>query len=264
MSDAASYNLQLSTISSSVTYTTTDTTYRVNGLAKLTNYTWKVEAINAGGTSYYTGGFTFTTVPAAPAAPSLLAPASAAAGVNRAARFIWRSSLNANKYRLQIASGQCVCHCRDRYAGPRYDGSACNSAGWRTLTTTGVSMPRITAAPVHGRQPSCSRPERSLQSKRSVGVPTVFEMYQNYPNPFNPSTVIRYDVPSTANVKVVIYDILGREVNTLVNGALVAGRYNVTWNASGLATGVYIYRMEAAPADGSKAFTSVKKLLLMK
>lgn len=89
--NAASYNLQLSTITSSVTYTTTDTMYRVNGLAKLTNYTWKVEAINAGGTSFYTGASSFTTVPAAPVAPSLVAPASAAAGVNRAARFIWQT-----------------------------------------------------------------------------------------------------------------------------------------------------------------------------
>ncbi|MBK7257737.1 MAG: hypothetical protein IPI01_08040 [Ignavibacteriae bacterium] len=53
-------------------------------------------------------------------------------------------------------------------------------------------------------------------------------------------TIIRYDVPANADVKIVIYDILGREVNTLVNGVQVAGRYSITWNASGLATGVYL------------------------
>jgi hypothetical protein len=263
VSGAASYNLQLSTISSSVTYTTTDTTYRVNGLAKLTNYTWKVEAINAGGTSFYTGAFSFTTVPAAPASPSLLAPASAAAGVNRATRFVWRSSLNANKYRLQIGLD-----------------NAFVTVVTDTLvldTTAVLAKPllantdyywRLNAQNFGGAGAWSSAQLFSTGTVLAVeepeGVPTVFEMYQNYPNPFNPSTVIRYDVPSNANVKVVIYDILGREVNTLVNGALVAGRYNVTWNASGLATGVYIYRMEAAPADGSKSFTSVKKLLLVK
>lgn len=96
------------------------------------------------------------------------------------------------------------------------------------------------------------------------GLPEGYALRQNYPNPFNPSTIIRYDVPATASVKIVIFDILGREVVTLTDGIQVAGRYNITWNASGVATGVYVYRMEARPADGSKAFTSVKKLLLMK
>ena len=97
-----------------------------------------------------------------------------------------------------------------------------------------------------------------------AGIPEAFNLMQNYPNPFNPSTNIRYDVPTSAKVKIVIYDILGREVSTLMDGVQVAGRYVTTWNASGLATGVYIYRMEASPQDGSSIFTSVKKLLLVK
>ena len=103
-----------------------------------------------------------------------------------------------------------------------------------------------------------------LDVEEAEGVPTAFEMYQNYPNPFNPSTIIAYDIPTNAKVKIVIYDVLGREVVTLMDGIQVAGRYNVTWNASGLATGVYIYRMEAAPENGASAFTAVKKLLLVK
>ena len=84
---AASYNLQVATVSATNTYATTDTTYRLNNLAKLTNYTWKVEAINAGGTSYYTGTFAFTTIIAAPAVPAAVTPASAAANVDRLTRF---------------------------------------------------------------------------------------------------------------------------------------------------------------------------------
>jgi hypothetical protein len=261
--NAASYNLQLSTITSSVTYTTTDTMYRVNGLAKLTNYTWKVEAINAGGTSFYTGASSFTTVPAAPAAPSLVAPASAAAGVNRATRFVWKPSLNANKYRLQIATDNAF---------------ASVVADTLVLDTTAVLAKALLEntdyywrvnAQNYGGAGAWSAAQlfttgTVLDVEEVEGVPTTFEMYQNYPNPFNPSTIIRYDVPANADVKIVIYDILGREVNTLVNGVQVAGRYSITWNASGLATGVYIYRMEGRPADGAKAFTSVKKLLLMK
>jgi hypothetical protein len=264
VANAASYNLQLSTISSSVTYATTDTMFRVNGLAKLTNYTWKVEAINAGGTSYYTGTSSFTTVPAVPASPQLLLPASAAAGVNRAARFTWRASLNANKYRLQIGLD-------NAFTPPLV-------ADTLVLDTTAVlATPlaintdyywRLNAQNYGGAGvwggPQLFTTGTVLAVDVEEGVPGQFALEQNYPNPFNPSTVIRYDVPKAAQVKITIYDILGREVTTLVNGTVVAGRFNATWNATGLATGVYIYRMEGRPADGGEAFSAVKKLLLMK
>ena len=263
VSGADSYNLQLSTISSTATYSTTDTTYRVNNLAKLTNYTWKVEAINGGGTSYYTGAFAFTTVPAVPAAPALVTPASAAAGVNRATRFVWRASVNANKYRLQVATDNAF---------------ATVVTDTLVLDTTAVLAKPLAAnadyywrinAQNFGGEGAWSANQlfttgTLLAVEEEIVIPTTYEMYQNYPNPFNPSTIIRYDVPATASVKIVIFDILGREVVTLTDGIQVAGRYNITWNASGVATGVYVYRMEARPADGSKSFTSVKKLLLMK
>jgi len=263
VANAASYNLQLSTVTATTIYSTTDTVYRVNGLAKLTNYTWKVEAINAGGSGYYTSTFAFTTVPAAPAAPSLVAPASAAASVNRACRFIWKSSVNANKYRLQVGLDNAFATVvtdtlvLDTTAVLAKPLDANTDYYWRTNAQNygGASAWSSAQLFTTGTVLAVEEPE---------GVPTVFEMYQNYPNPFNPSTIIRYDVPANANVKIVIYDILGREITTLVNGVQVAGKYNVTWNASGLATGVYIYRMEARPENGSSAFTNVKKLLLMK
>jgi hypothetical protein len=87
---------------------------------------------------------------------------------------------------------------------------------------------------------------------------------QNYPNPFNPSTTISFDVPKSAHVNIVIYDVLGRVVTTLVDEVKPANRYHVVWNASNVSTGVYFYRMTAKSTDGSGDFTSVKKLLLMK
>jgi hypothetical protein len=63
---------------------------------------------------------------------------------------------------------------------------------------------------------------------------------------------------------VVIFDVLGREVATLINGVQPAGRYNAVWNASRMATGMYVYRMEAQAVDGSGSFNAVKKLILMK
>ena len=81
---------------------------------------------------------------------------------------------------------------------------------------------------------------------------------QNFPNPFNPSTTINYQIPKDGMVTIKIYDILGREIRTLVNEYKPAGRYNITFNASNLASGVYIYQLK------SGSFVASKKLVLMK
>ena len=89
-------------------------------------------------------------------------------------------------------------------------------------------------------------------------IPNKFELYQNFPNPFNPSTVIKYDLPKQSRVKLVVYDILGREVVTLVDEMKQAGRYSLTWNANHHASGVYIFRLQAG------YYSATKKLLLIK
>jgi hypothetical protein len=89
-------------------------------------------------------------------------------------------------------------------------------------------------------------------------IPNKFSLEQNYPNPFNPTTNIKFAIPSTGLVKLVIFDILGREVETLVNEVKVAGNYTVDFNASALSSGVYFYRIEAGN------FTMTKKMLLVK
>jgi len=95
--------------------------------------------------------------------------------------------------------------------------------------------------------------------------PTVYALRQNYPNPFNPTTTIEYTIVGTGgtrlganHVKLVVYDILGRQVATLVNDTQRAGTYKVTWNAGGLASGVYFYRLTAG------SFVDTKRLLLLK
>jgi hypothetical protein len=92
----------------------------------------------------------------------------------------------------------------------------------------------------------------------SVDVPQQYELGQNYPNPFNPSTTIRYNLPQNSMVTLKVYDILGKEVATLVNEMKSAGSYEINFNALHLASGTYIYRIQA---DG---FTQTKKMMLMK
>jgi hypothetical protein len=89
-------------------------------------------------------------------------------------------------------------------------------------------------------------------------IPESFSISQNYPNPFNPSTKIKFALPSTENVKIIIYDIAGRQVKELLNQNLTAGTHTVDFDASDLASGTYIYRINAGN------FVESKKMLLLK
>jgi hypothetical protein len=101
-----------------------------------------------------------------------------------------------------------------------------------------------------------------LNSSISVGVPEKFELTQNYPNPFNPVTKITFAIPNDSRVTLKIYDITGREVKTLINSeVMTADWYTREFSSSGLASGVYFYRLTA---DGINKYTAVKKMMLIK
>ena len=89
-------------------------------------------------------------------------------------------------------------------------------------------------------------------------IPQHLSLSQNYPNPFNPSTSLAFDLPRTSIVTLKIYNMLGEEVATLVSDRLSAGSYSYEWDASSLASGVYIYRLEA------EGFVQTRKMILMK
>jgi len=104
----------------------------------------------------------------------------------------------------------------------------------------------------------------SSKGNEPKNIPLVYKISQNYPNPFNPVTKINYDLPKDSKVKIIIYDILGREVKRLVNNELkTAGSYIVDFNASNYASGVYFYRIEAEELNGNK-FVDSKKMVLIK
>jgi hypothetical protein len=89
-------------------------------------------------------------------------------------------------------------------------------------------------------------------------IPTGYALHQNYPNPFNPSTVISYQIPTSAFVRLRVFDVLGNEVASLINKEQHAGYYNVTFNANNLTSGIYFYRLEAGN------YSETKKLILIK
>jgi hypothetical protein len=97
----------------------------------------------------------------------------------------------------------------------------------------------------------------SVEKNGSI-IPGRFVLYQNYPNPFNPSTTISYDLPARSHVTLKIFNLLGQEVATLVDGDAEAGRHLMQWNAGRLASGVYFYRLQAGK------FVENKKMILLK
>jgi len=89
-------------------------------------------------------------------------------------------------------------------------------------------------------------------------IPLVYALYQNYPNPFNPKTLIEYDLPEESEVTLKVYNTLGQEVVTLVSGKYPAGSYKLTWDATNLASGVYLYRLHAGE------YVETRKVVLLR
>ncbi len=100
--------------------------------------------------------------------------------------------------------------------------------------------------------------EYSKEIEAIAAAPTVFALSQNYPNPFNPSTVINYSIASASHVVLKVYDLLGKEIATLVNESMEPGNHTATFEASLLSSGVYFYRLDAG------AYSDVKRLSIMK
>jgi hypothetical protein len=100
--------------------------------------------------------------------------------------------------------------------------------------------------------------EQTLVDDPSAAVPAKFSLSQNYPNPFNPSTSLSYALPEDCHVKIEIFDILGRRIETLVDAWQPAGNYTVLWNGEGKSSGLYFYRIDAGE------FSAARKMLLLR
>lgn len=95
-------------------------------------------------------------------------------------------------------------------------------------------------------------------NKIDVDIPEKFSLYENYPNPFNPSTNIKFDLPKNSFVKLIIYDILGKEIKTLINENLNAGAYKINWNSENMQSGIFFYRLLTNNYDCTKKMVLIK------
>jgi hypothetical protein len=110
---------------------------------------------------------------------------------------------------------------------------------------------------ISGKDPQKNKIEKR-DSTELISSFSSFKLQQNYPNPFNPTTIIEFTIPVETHVKLIVYNMLGNEVATLMDGVKPAGNYTVKFNGSSLSSGVYLYRLQ------TDYFTATKKLTLIK
>jgi len=192
-----------------------------------------------------------------PYRPILLSPANGSTCQETSLNLTWSSIVNADSYRLQVAKDF-------GFTNMIFDDSTLttNSKTVNNLLLNTSYYWRVSAKNSFGKSDysniwSFSTKVTDVSDEQNV-IPTEYGFYQNYPNPFNPSTVIKYDLPKEGFVTMKIYNILGKEIKTLVNDFKRAGSYNVTFDAGNLPSGIYFCRIK------SNDFSAVRKLLLIK
>lgn len=145
------------------------------------------------------------------------------------------------------------------------------TSGYGLWTIPAAQIPLLVSEKVYLNLHTALNPSGEIRGQltRNTSVSTSIEnedadrvttlgLKQNYPNPFNPTTAISYDIPQSGQIRLAVYDVLGREVAVLVNGVQQAGSYSLTFDASALSSGVYVYRI----TSGSKSYA--KTMLLVK
>jgi hypothetical protein len=257
--DASGYELRISRnedFSFSIDSTVAnDTTLTLRNFDFDTIYFWQVRALNASGKSTWSSVYTFSTGVPLPGIPELLSPHENDA-VNDPVVFGWNKADYADSYHLQVSGQQSfeskvadttnittlsveidgLSESTEYYWRVRSQ----NNKGVGEWSETGVFMTQI------------------FTSLENEELPATFKLYQNYPNPFNPATTIRYDLKTAGQVAISVFDITGKRVATIVQGKRSAGKHTVNFVASGLASGIYILRME------TPGFTQIRKMTLIK
>jgi hypothetical protein len=221
----------------------TDTTYRLSSLEYSTTYYWHVRSHGVAGTGAFDVARSFSTAAAVPSAPP--APPArlilASEPQETSAILSWPPVNGAVLYHLQVSE--------DSLFGFLAVNDSTISDTTRTVTSLDPStryFARVRAKGAGGV--GAFSPAFSFATPNTPTVsyiPHDYYLEQNYPNPFNPKTVVSSQLPEASNVKLVVYNVLGQEVAVLVNEQRAAGRYQDTFDASGLSSGIYIYRLTA-------------------
>jgi photosystem II stability/assembly factor-like uncharacterized protein len=236
-----------------------DTFIQVAGLEYGRKYFWRVAAGNESGFSRFCAPWSYgvAMIPTLPAITNLVYPPDSLTLFMNGVRLVWHTARpEVTRYWLEVATDPAYQHltvdsvlvdttriwiCTEPYGGRFWwHVRAYNSAGWGPFSETRM----FTLSPC------------GVDKDREI--PATFLLDQNFPNPFNPSTTIRFGLPISSAVTLVVYNTLGQEVRTLVDGNIDAGFHAVTFDAAELPSGLYFYRMRAGD------FVETRKLLLVR
>jgi hypothetical protein len=243
----------------------TPSQYQVPGgvLSDSTEYFWRVRGRNTVGWSPWASAWSFNTTIAKPTTPVLQSPANGST-VTTTPLLNWGDVSTATSYRLQVTTD------------PQFFTTVIDEI---TLTESQYQVPggvlspgvqyywRARARNAGGWSPWASAWNFTTQSVEgnttdlslySIEIPSEFNLHQNFPNPFNPVTKIKFDIASPIHVKIKVFDIIGREIKTLTDQILQAGRYEFLFSASNLPSGVYFYRLETGD------FVNIKRMIILK
>jgi hypothetical protein len=259
---AAAYLVQVSpdsTFSSGLTLddqNVTDTTRSVSGLAHDVRYFWRVAANNASSNGPFSTVRAFRTIVAIPQTTQLASPADGEVLTSGSVSFSWHPAVPAvDRYALEFGNDSL-------FSASIADSTITDTSRTFAIPSgSGKYWWRVRAHNAAGWGPNSDARSFTLlisSAQEDREIPKQFSLSQNYPNPFNPSTVIRYGLPTRSEVSLVVYNIIGQEVRQLVSGTQEAGYHQYTFDATGLPSGFYFYRLHAGD------FLSTKKLILLK
>ncbi len=257
---SSSYQLKVATDSLFATLVVDDSVgggaiQRMVNLQPQTKYYWRVQARNAGGLGASSATWNFTTQ-FPPSQASLVFPAPGAVVADDSVQFLWNRVATTNvRYWLELATDSL-------FTTSTVDSAITDTTrAVSNLTDNETYFWRVRAGNTAGWGPFSETRAFTIMTTdvpSTEGTPVTFALMQNYPNPFNPSTHVTFEIGNRELTTLKVFDLLGREVATLVNEVKQPGRYEVTFYAEGLSSGVYVYRLQ------SGKFVETRKLLLMK
>lgn len=234
-------------------------TYTDTGLTPNTDYSYRIYAYNGYGGSEYSNIVEITTI-----IPVELTSFTAISEGNKV-RLNWSTATETNNQGFEIERNQRTEVGNQKWEKIGYVNGSGTTTEPKLYTfidekiTTGIFSYRLKQVDFDGKYTFSPKIEIEVDF-----IPKEYALFQNYPNPFNPSTTIKYALPFRSSVILSVYNILGEKVSELINDSQESGYYEFLWNAENIASGIYLYNMQAKSIDGQMNYTSVKKMIIVK
>jgi hypothetical protein len=259
VSGATSYRI---TISSNIDTIVTVSQYTVppNTFTYITYYYWWVAAINQSGQGSNSQTFAFSTFPVTLNPPTLVSPLNNVINVSVTPSLDWLNVILATSYRVQVSTSLLFSNLIVNVPGLINSGyiipagllANCYQYYWRVNAANAGGTSNW--SDVWTFTTICNSGIKQISSE----IPSEFKLYQNYPNPFNPSTNIKYQITNNKLTTIKVFDILGKEIETLVNEKQSPGIYEVTFDGNNLPSGIYYYTIRSGD------FMDTKKMVMVK